>query len=245
MGYRSASQLAPPLVPAVATVALLLAMVVGLVLLIDADLLRPFDAGLIARIRAEPLVAPLGWLRAATELGATGTVALLALAVGAVELRAGRPFLAGAAAATIGLAALANTTFKLVVGRPRPDELPPIVVEPGYAFPSGHSLSAMVAYGVIAVLVARSSLGAGLRAALVIGLGVVVLAVGVSRIYLGAHYPSDVLGGWLTGLAWVVLFAAVSARLDPGLSGPRAREPGATAARADRAGPRSGPPGPG
>ena len=231
--------------PAIVAAVLLLALVVGLVVLIDADLLRPFDAGLIARVRAEPLVAPLGWLRTATELGATETIALLALAVGAVELRAGRPLLAAASAATIGLAALANSTFKLVVARPRPDELAPIVVEPGYSFPSGHSLSAMVAYGVVAILVTRSNLAPGARAAIVVAMGLVVLAVGVSRVYLGAHYPSDVLGGWLTGLAWVVLFAAASARLDPRLSGPPARERGATAARAGPAGPRSGPPGPG
>lgn len=225
-----------------AVAALLLLLVAGLVLLIDWDVARPVDQAVIRAIRAEPLVAPLGWLRAATELGGTWTVALLAVLVGLVEVLARRPHLAAAAAATIGLAAIANSTLKLVVARPRPELLPPVVVEPGYSFPSGHTLSAAVAYGVIAVLVARSTLPPVVRAVAIGVLGAVVVAVGLSRIYLGVHYPTDVIGGWLTGLAWVVLFAGLTGRLDARLSAPRARQPDVTAAPADRGAPRSGPP---
>lgn len=224
-------------------VAVLLALVVaGLVTLIDLDLARPFDAAVIDGVRAAPLVAPLAWLRTATELGATWFVALLAVAVGGAEVIAGRPRLAVAAAATIGLAALANSTLKLVVSRARPDGLPPIVVEPGYSFPSGHTLSATVAYGVIAVLVARSSLPRPLRTVALALLGALVVVVGLSRVYLGAHYPTDVAGGWLTGLMWVVLFAGLTARLDARLSAPRAPGPVDAAAHGDRAGRRSDPP---
>ena len=236
------SRFAPLPARSLAVVALLLLLVAALVVLIDLDAARPVDQALIHAIRAAPLVAPLAWLRAATELGSTGWVALLAIGVGIVVAMARRPMLGVAAAATIALAALANTTLKLVVARSRPDLLPPIVVEPGYAFPSGHTLSATVAYGVIAVLVARSSLPGIARAILVSLLGIVIVIVGLSRIYLGAHYPSDVLGGWLAGLAWVVLFAALSGRADRRLSEPRAPVPGGRAARAGPAAPRSGPP---
>lgn len=231
---------APRLPVAIAIALLLAGIVAALVVLIDRDVLRAFDQGVIASVRSEPLVAPLGWLHAATDLGATRWVAALAVVVGIVEIAAGRPRVGLAAAATIGLASLANSSLKLVVGRARPDELAPLVVEPGYSFPSGHSLSATVAYGVIAILIGRSALPAPLRAACIGVLALLVLVVGLSRVYLGAHYPTDVLGGWLTGLAWVTLFAAVSAGIDPRFS--VARESASTAAAADPAGRRSGPP---
>lgn len=234
---------APRLASATALAATLMAIVVGLVLCIDADLLRPLDEPIIATVRAEPLVAPFAWLATATQLGSTWWVALIAVGIGLVELAAGRPLVGLGAAATIGVGAIANSSLKLVVARPRPDELVPIVVEPGYSFPSGHSLSAMVAYGVLAVLVARTSWPNPIRGVVLAALAAVAVVVGLSRIYLGVHYPSDVLGGWLLGIAWVALFAGLSVGFDPRVSAAPAR--GAGAAAADPAGPRSGPPAPG
>jgi membrane-associated phospholipid phosphatase len=83
----------------------------------------------------------------------------------------------------------------------------------------------MIAYGVVAVLVARSALPPWVRVAAIAGLGVLVGVVGLSRIYLGAHYPSDVVGGYLVGVAGVVIFATLSTILDPRVPasvGPRA-----------------------
>ena len=225
---------------AVAILALVGVMVVALVALIDAGAMRPFDQAVIGSVRAAPLVAPLAWLQAATQLGSTVWVFSLAVLVGLVEVVRGRARVGIAAAAAIGLGALANSTIKLVVARPRPDLLTPIVVEPGYSFPSGHSLSAMVAYGVIAVLVARSGLPGPARGVIIGLLGVLVAVVGLSRVYLGAHYPTDVIGGWLMGFAWVTLFAAASVGVDPRVSA--APAPTDAAAAEDRAAPRSGPP---
>lgn len=231
---------APRLLPALALVAVVLLIVVGLVVLIDFDVVRPFDQLIIGAVRAQPLVAPLAWLQTATMLGSTWWVAAMAGLVGVVEVALGRPRAGLTAAATIGLAALANTELKLVVARPRPDLLTPIVVEPGYSFPSGHSLSAMAAYGVIAVLVGRSDLPRTARLVITGLLGLLVALIGLSRVYLGAHYPTDVIGGWLMGFAWVTLFAALSVGVDPRVSAAPARADGAAAE--DPAGPRSGPP---
>jgi undecaprenyl-diphosphatase len=209
------ARLAPSVRTAFGIVALDLALVVGLVMLIDGGVLRGVDQAVIDAVRARPLVAPLAWLGSATQLGSTWWVAIVAVAVAAVEMLAGRWRLGLAAAAMIGLASLANSSIKLAVERPRPSIIPPIVVEPGYSFPSGHSLSAMIAYGVVAVLVARTSLPPWLRVGAIAGLGLLIGVVGLSRVYLGAHYPSDVIGGYLLGLAGVVIFATLSTVLDP------------------------------
>ncbi len=224
---RRRALLAPSIRTATGIVALDVALVVGLVMLIDGGVLRGMDEAVIGAVRARALAAPLAWLGAATELGSTWWVAIVAGAVALVELAARRGWLGLAAALTIGLSSVANSTIKLVVARPRPGELPPLVIEPGYSFPSGHSLSAMVAYGVIAVLVARTSLPAWLGVAAIAGLGTLIGIVGLSPVYLGAHFPSDVLGGYLLGLAAVVVFATLSTLLDarvPASVGWRARE---------------------
>jgi undecaprenyl-diphosphatase len=240
MPTSSPPRFAPRPSIAVAILALVGITVVGLVALIDAGVMRPFDEAVIGSVRAAPLVAPLAWLQTATQAGSTWWVFSLGVLVGLIEVVRGRAMVGVAAAGAIGLGALANSTIKLVVARPRPDVLTPIVVEPGYSFPSGHSLSAMVAYGVIAVLVARSGLPGAARAVIIGLLAVLVAVVGLSRVYLGAHYPTDVIGGWLMGFAWVALFAAASVSVDPRVSAAPGRADGAAAE--DPAGPRSGPP---
>ena len=240
MPTSSPPRFAPRPSTAVAVLALVGVAVVGLVAFIDAGVMRPFDEAVIGSVRAAPLVAPLAWLQGATLLGSTGWVAALAGLVGVFEIIRGRPRVGLAAAAAIGLGALANSTVKLVVARPRPDLATPIVVEPGYSFPSGHSLSAMIAYGVIAVLVARSGLPGPMRAAIIGLLAVLVAVIGLSRVYLGAHYPTDVIGGWLMGVAWVTLFAAASVGVDPRVSAAPAPADGAVAE--DPGARRSGPP---
>jgi len=112
------------------------------------------------------------------------------------------------AVALIG-ATVATDQIKDLVSRPRPpgDPLAPAV---GYSFPSGHSLLSAVTYGLVVLVVWRSRLPLGLRRAVVAALVVLVFLVGLSRIALGVHYPSDVLAGWLAGIAIVATVAALT-----------------------------------
>lgn len=96
----------------------------------------------------------------------------------------------------VGLNLLAKAYFQ----RPRPDLFTPTILEPNYSFPSGHAMGSMAfTVAVVALLWPTRWRWTALVLA-----GLFVLLVAFSRIYLGAHYPSDVLGGWMASLAWGV-----------------------------------------
>ncbi len=110
-----------------------------------------------------------------------------------------------------GGAALLVPLVKWLVQRPRP--LPLYEGFDAFAFPSGHATFATVTYGCLTVILAR---GLPMRARLPIytAAALLALAIGISRIYLAAHWPSDVLAGWLLGLVVTAAFALVAERLD-------------------------------
>ena len=194
------------------------------------------DRTVIDIVRSDALRDALAPLRYATELGATWAVTMIAVFVLFVGFLVRRPWLGVAASATILLASIGNSLLKLGFARARPDLLDPIVVEHGFSFPSGHAMLSMVAYGLVAVLVTRSPVARWAKRAALVLLGIAVLSVGVSRVYLGVHYATDVLAGWIIGLMIVLVFARVSRAVS--------RSPAAGAADVDPAARRSDPPGP-
>ena len=101
---------------------------------------------------------------------------------------------------------------KATVARPRPEVNDHMTSAAGPSFPSAHSASAVALYLTLAVLVAHRTRGWTRAAALTVG-ATIVAAVGLSRIELGAHYPIDVLAGWLTGGLLVLAFWILVARL--------------------------------
>ena len=143
------------------------------------------------------------WLRLATWLGGTTATWLLCLGLaGWLALVARRP---RASALVLGSwvgGQIAVAIIKQVLERARPDLVQPLVHADGYSFPSAHTFSAIVGYGLIAAVVAaslrdrRRFLPWSLAALLVV-------VIGYSRIYLGAHFPADVLGSLLLGSSWL------------------------------------------
>jgi membrane-associated phospholipid phosphatase len=105
-----------------------------------------------------------------------------------------------------GGAGVISDLLKLVFARPRPDLFPPVVTASGYSFPSGHTASAIAVYGLLAIFLWRQE-----RYVLAAFSGFWVTAVGFSRIYLGVHYPSDVLGALAVGALWVFAVFALRA----------------------------------
>lgn len=106
----------------------------------------------------------------------------------------------------VGLAALAlQSGLKPLFGRPRPELWPPLVAVSGAAMPSGHALASAAFYPLLAFALARAH-PAGARAYRAAGL-LLPLVIGVGRLYLGVHWPSDVLVGWALGAALSALAA--------------------------------------
>ena len=129
---------------------------------------------------------------------------------------------------------LISTALKHLFSRPRPDIVPHLSIVYTSSFPSGHSMLAAVVYLTLGSLLASVI---PRRALKIYVLGVAIfltVVVGISRVYLGVHYPTDVLAGWIAGWVVVMLYASFTRRVS--------REPAEAAVDADPVGPRSDPP---
>ena len=139
---------------------------------------------------------------ALTILGSGLPTALLTLGFGWALARRRLPLLGAGLALTVTGAWWLETMTKLIVQRSRP-ELFRLASASGYSFPSGHALVATCLYGALAFAFWRLARRRWQRIALAVIAVLMPALIGVSRIYLGVHYPTDVLGGWLAGLLWL------------------------------------------
>lgn len=105
---------------------------------------------------------------------------------------------------------LVNQVFKFIVQRPRPEGFR-LIAESGYSFPSGHSMVAMGFYGLLAWMAWHYERDAHVRRVSVAGFGLVIVLIGISRIYLGVHYASDVIAGFCLSAAWLMLYTTIVA----------------------------------
>jgi undecaprenyl-diphosphatase len=115
--------------------------------------------------------------------------------------------------AVLLLASLSNIVLKRAINRARPS-LEHLVSVNTLSYPSGHSMSAMAFYGFLIFLCIRTGMQRSLRILLIAVLALLILSIGISRIYLGVHYPSDVVGGWIGGLIWVAFCTVLFSLID-------------------------------
>lgn len=101
-----------------------------------------------------------------------------------------------------------NEALKVAFGRPRPSVVPGLDPVSSMSFPSGHAMVSLITYGSVAYLVARLEPTPRLRRTTWFFAGLIILAIGISRMYLGVHYPSDVVAGFVAGLAWLAFVAS-------------------------------------
>ena len=150
----------------------------------------------------QPAVTVL--LRAATDIGGTVGLATLVAVVAAPLLVRKERASAIFVVVTAGAGALLNLGLKLIFARARPDLASALAVARWYSFPSGHAMGSFITFGALAYLALRQPWPWVARSAgLAIALTMVVL-VGVSRVYLGVHWASDIAGGWSAGTVWLI-----------------------------------------
>ena len=147
-------------------------------------------------------------LHAITQLGSPLFLLPMTLVASLIFLRRRRIRGAILLTATMVGVSLLNWILKSVFQRPRPLPFFGLTVPASYSFPSGHSLAAFCFYGALAALVTARLRSTFWSALVWAGAVVIIVAVGFSRLYLGLHYPSDIIGGYATGFVWVLTVAS-------------------------------------
>ncbi|MBQ2938118.1 MAG: phosphatase PAP2 family protein [Clostridia bacterium] len=105
------------------------------------------------------------------------------------------------------LVTILNLLLKNIVERPRPIGYR-LIDETGYSFPSGHSMISCAFYGLIIYFIWKNIKNNKVRNASCVLLGILILLIGISRIYLGVHYATDVLGGFLISVSYLIIFTS-------------------------------------
>lgn len=143
-------------------------------------------------------------MRFVTALGSTQTLVVLGLCAVTIFFVAGRRRDLFLFAVTMAGASVLNVMLKLSFGRARPTAFFDTPLPSSYSFPSGHALLSLCFYGALAVAVAPRLRRPAARAAVWAAAGLLAALIGFSRIYLGVHYPSDVVAGYAAALVWVM-----------------------------------------
>ena len=165
------------------------------------------------------LKVPVGpdWLSEAmvdiTALGGVTVLTVIAALAAGYLLVDRKPHAAAFTVGAIAGGALVSTFLKWLYARTRPDVVEHLVGIDSASFPSGHAMNSAVVYLTLAVLLARTQTDRRVRIYLISVAMALTLAVGFSRVYLGVHWPSDVMAGWTVGGLWAVLCSMVAKSL--------------------------------
>lgn len=188
-----------------ASIAALSAMLFAwLVVLVQSGSTMSWDRAVLQSIHAWSAPVADWFFVIITDFGA-GVAVVTAGLVAIMFARKGWWRRAITVAASVGGAAFINLLLKLLFQRVRPDLWVSPIVETGFSFPSGH---AMISSALLLSLmvVAWSTRWRWLA---IIGGGVTIILIGLSRLYLGVHYPTDIMAGWCVGVAWVALVTLI------------------------------------
>lgn len=170
-----------------------------------------FDESIRAAVHAHASPALTGFFRALTNLGDWMVLVPACLLVGLFFYLRGLRQHLRLLLVTMAGALLLDAVLKVVVRRPRP--VPFFIPEPStYSFPSGHALVSFCFYGLLAGMTALQLKAWWQKAVVWTGAGVLIGLIGLSRIYLGVHWPSDVVAGYAAAIVWLGAIRGVALR---------------------------------
>jgi undecaprenyl-diphosphatase len=164
-----------------------------------------WDAGVRGVVHQFASPALTAAMRIATQLGPGVFFWTLAACLVLVLLFLRRSREAARLVITLGGAGLLDLTLKDALHRPRPAPFFGTPLPDSYSFPSGHALFSLCFYGTLATLLVARVRSRAARVAIWTATVALIAAIGLSRIYLGVHYPSDVIAGYAVALAWVLV----------------------------------------
>ncbi|MCE9607351.1 MAG: phosphatase PAP2 family protein [Planctomycetia bacterium] len=176
---------------------------------ITAGATQKLDESILLALRSpHDLAVPIGpaWLKGgmldATALGSPLTLGMFSAAMIGFLFMERQIRVAWLSVMAIGGGVCSTFVLKLCFARPRPTIVPHLREVTSLSFPSGHAMLSAVVYLTIGVMFAKAVRGRWAKAYCLFWGALLTLLVGVSRIFLGVHYPSDVVGGWIAGLSW-------------------------------------------
>jgi len=185
-------------------------------LVLEGDLHESEQQWMRALRQPEDAAQPIGprWLKpVCLDLSALGGVAVLSLMtalVGGYLLLEKRVHALGFLLAAAFGGTVLNQVLKKWIGRERPDIIPHLAEVSNASFPSGHSMLSSIIYLTLGVMLARSVPSRRLKVYFIATALLLTGVIGLTRVYLGVHYPTDVLGGWAAGTAYAVFCALLA-----------------------------------
>ncbi len=143
---------------------------------------------------------------AITDIGSPVAMGVIATIGVIVTFVRGHRLLAYAWAAAAGGGAIVDGILKYAIHRTRPEYAAAFLHGTSYSFPSGHAMGSIIGYGFLAYAIVLTGKRAGWHRNMVFSAAALLtFLIGMSRVYIGVHYPSDVVGGWAAGLAWLAV----------------------------------------
>jgi membrane protein DedA with SNARE-associated domain/membrane-associated phospholipid phosphatase len=162
-----------------------------------------YDKAIAAYLHSSATPALTMFFLAVTALGSIETVAAVGTIVAVILAWRRQWLFLWTWLAGVGGSALLDRLLKTIFARPRPLFEHPLLIETSYSFPSGHAMESLVLYGMLAYFAVLKLESWRARTAVVFGTALLVLLIGLSRMYLGVHYLSDVLAGYAAGGVWL------------------------------------------
>lgn len=170
----------------------------GRILELDLNIYKFFSENIINN-KLTPIVKVI------THIGGAKIVFVLTvLAIILIKGLKNKLFLLTGIVGTAGL----NVVLKHIVQRERPN-INRLIPEKGYSFPSGHSMMSMAFYGMLIFLIFKYVKNTALKWTLIVILTILLSTIGITRIYLGVHYPSDVIGGFVVSLTYLFILTEI------------------------------------